>query len=58
MTEIESRAYKALEYASKKYKKEGIRWSYDVAKRMLEDADDYDPDVIEVWKNFVETYYD
>ena len=58
MTEKETKAYKALEDASKKYRKEGIRWSYDVAKRMLQDADDYDADVIEVLKDYVETYFD
>lgn len=58
MNETEQKALKELENASKKYRKDGDVWSISVAKRMIEDADQYDPDVIKVWKNFVDTYYE
>jgi len=53
MNSTQHKALKELEKASVKYKQQGAVWSIQIAQKMIENADDYDADVIEVMKEFV-----
>lgn len=53
MNEVEHKAFKELEKASVKYKQQGAVWSIQIAQKMIENADEYDADIIKVLKEFV-----
>ena len=42
-----SKTLKQLELASNKYKKDGAVWSIQIMRKMIENEEDYDADVIE-----------
>lgn len=54
MTEIEDKVFKQLDKASIKYKKNGISlWTTQIMKKMIEDADSYDEDVISFLREYL-----
>jgi hypothetical protein len=54
MTEIEDKVFKQLDKASIKYRKNGVSlWSFQIMKKMIEDADSYDEDVISFLREYL-----
>jgi hypothetical protein len=47
MTNIVSKTLKQIDIASNRYKKDGAVWTIEIMQKMVENAEDYDADVIE-----------
>jgi hypothetical protein len=50
---LESKVCKQFEIAVRKYRKDGSTWSVKIMKRMIEDSNHYDSDVITYIKNYL-----
>ena len=53
MSDLERKAFKLLEKESSRYKKDGDIWTISIAKRIIENADNYDTDIIDTLKEIV-----
>ena len=51
MTDFHTRLNKQFDEAAKRFKSGGAVWSVQIAEKMIENADDYDADVIEEIKS-------
>jgi hypothetical protein len=56
MTDILSKTFKQIEIASNRYKKDGVVWTVQIMQKMVENAQDYDADVIEYIKGRLEKW--
>lgn len=57
MTNILSKTFKQIEIASNRYKKDGAVWTIQIMRKMVENAQDYDADVIEYIKEHLEKWH-
>ena len=53
MTDLRYRLGKQFDDAAKRFKRDGAVWSVQIMKKMVENAEDYDADVIEEVKRFL-----
>ena len=53
MTNFHYRLHKQFEDAAKRFKKDGAVWSVQIMKKMVENEKDYDADVIEEVRLFL-----
>lgn len=52
-----SKTFKQIEIASNKYKRDGVVWTVQIMQKMVENAQDYDADVIEYIKERLEKWH-
>jgi len=57
MTDLISKAFKQIEIASNRYKREGAVWTIQIMRKMVENAQDYDADVIEEIRGLLEKWH-
>jgi len=56
--DIHTKAFKQIEIARERYKKEGPVWTVLVMQKMIEDSEDYDADVIECIKELLKESFE